>query len=64
MGTRQQPQATGFVLFDVIYEDGTQSSNPQGPSHRARWSTVTCPHFRGDPGSQHRPEVRQTKRAH
>jgi hypothetical protein len=32
MAKRQQPQASGFVLFDVIYEDGTQSSNRKVPA--------------------------------
>jgi hypothetical protein len=27
MARKQQPSASGFVLFDVVYEDGTRSSN-------------------------------------
>ena len=29
---RQQPVAAGFVLFDVLYEDGTRTSNRKVPS--------------------------------
>ena len=29
---RQSPQARGFVLFDVIYEDGGQASNRRVPA--------------------------------
>jgi hypothetical protein len=32
MAKRQQAQPSGFVLFDVIYEDGTQSSNRKVPA--------------------------------
>ncbi|HLO23665.1 MAG TPA: hypothetical protein VK193_09615 [Methyloceanibacter sp.] len=32
MARRQQPQPSGFVLFDVLYEDGTQSSNRKVPA--------------------------------
>jgi hypothetical protein len=32
MARRQQPQPSAFVLFDVIYEDGTQSSNRKVPA--------------------------------
>lgn len=29
---KQQPVANGFVLFDVLYEDGTQRSNRKVPA--------------------------------
>jgi hypothetical protein len=29
---RQQPVVSGFVLFDVLYEDGTRTSNRKVPS--------------------------------
>jgi hypothetical protein len=29
---KQQPVANGFVLFDVLYEDGTQTSNRKVPA--------------------------------
>jgi hypothetical protein len=32
MARRQQAQPSGFVLFDVVYEDGTQSSNRKVPA--------------------------------
>ena len=27
MARKKQPRADGFLLFDVVYEDGTRSSN-------------------------------------
>jgi hypothetical protein len=32
MAKKKQQVANGFVLFDVIYEDGTQSSNRRVPA--------------------------------
>jgi hypothetical protein len=32
MARKQQPRPNGFVLFDVVYEDGTQSSNRKVPT--------------------------------
>jgi hypothetical protein len=32
MAKRQQAQPSGFVLFDVVYEDGTQTSNRKVPA--------------------------------
>jgi hypothetical protein len=32
MAKKQQPLPSGFVLFDVLYEDGTQSSNRRVPA--------------------------------
>jgi hypothetical protein len=32
MARRQQQQPSGFVLFDVLYEDGTQTSNRKVPA--------------------------------
>ena len=32
MARRQQPQPSGFVLFDIVYEDGSQSSNRKVPA--------------------------------
>ena len=32
MARKRQPAANGFVLFDVVYEDGTRSSNRKVPS--------------------------------
>lgn len=32
MGRRRPPVETGFVLFDVIYEDGTKSSRRRVPA--------------------------------
>ena len=29
---RKQPAAGGFVLFDIVYEDGARSSNRRVPS--------------------------------
>lgn len=29
---RQQPRPSGFILFDVIYEDGMQTSNRKVPA--------------------------------
>jgi hypothetical protein len=29
---KKQPIANGFVLFDVLYEDGTQTSNRRVPA--------------------------------
>ncbi|MGH6736902.1 MAG: hypothetical protein ACRECX_12635 [Methyloceanibacter sp.] len=31
MAKKQQARPSGFVLFDVIYEDGTQTSNRKVP---------------------------------
>ena len=32
MGRKKPAVVTGFVLFDVIYEDGTQTSNRKVPA--------------------------------
>jgi hypothetical protein len=32
MARKKQQVANGFVLFDVVYEDGTQSSNRKVPA--------------------------------
>jgi hypothetical protein len=32
MAKKPQPRPNGFVLFDVLYEDGTQSSNRKVPA--------------------------------
>ena len=32
MARRQQSQPSGFVLFDIVYEDGSQSSNRKVPA--------------------------------
>jgi len=32
MAKKQQSRASGFVLFDVVYEDGTQTSNRKVPA--------------------------------
>ncbi len=32
MAKKQQARASGFVLFDVFYEDGTQTSNRKVPA--------------------------------
>jgi hypothetical protein len=32
MAQRQQPRPSSFVLFDVIYEDGTRSSSRKVPA--------------------------------
>ena len=32
MARKRQPVSNGFVLFDVVYEDGTRSSNRKVPS--------------------------------
>lgn len=32
MARRQQTQPSGFVLFDIVYEDGSQSSNRKVPA--------------------------------
>jgi hypothetical protein len=32
MAKKQQARPTGFVLFDVVYEDGTQTSNRKVPA--------------------------------
>ena len=32
MAKKQQARPNGFVLFDVLYEDGTQTSNRKVPS--------------------------------
>ncbi|MEZ5827949.1 MAG: hypothetical protein R3D01_05980 [Hyphomicrobiales bacterium] len=32
MGKKQQARPSGFVLFDVTYEDGTQTSNRKVPA--------------------------------
>jgi len=32
MARKKQPVVTGFVLFDVIYQDGTRTSNRKVPS--------------------------------
>ena len=32
MAKKRQQVANGFVLFDVLYEDGTQSSNRKVPA--------------------------------
>jgi hypothetical protein len=32
MARKKQQVASGFVLFDVIYEDGTQTSNRKVPA--------------------------------
>ncbi|MFN4090619.1 MAG: hypothetical protein ACK4QW_16460 [Alphaproteobacteria bacterium] len=32
MGRKKQPVEKGFVLFDVIYQDGTRTSNRRVPS--------------------------------
>ena len=38
MARKKQPVVSGFVLFDVIYQDGTRTSNRKVPSaERGRW---------------------------
>jgi hypothetical protein len=32
MSRKQQARPSGFVLFDVLYEDGTQTSNRKVPA--------------------------------
>lgn len=32
MAKKKQQVASGFVLFDIVYEDGTQSSNRKVPA--------------------------------
>ena len=32
MARKQQAQPSGFVLFDVLYEDGSQTSNRKVPA--------------------------------
>jgi len=32
MARKQQARPSGFVLFDVLYEDGTQTSNRKVPA--------------------------------
>jgi hypothetical protein len=32
MAKKQQARTNGFVLFDVLYEDGTQTSNRKVPA--------------------------------
>jgi len=32
MAKKQQARPSGFVLFDVVYEDGTQTSNRKVPA--------------------------------
>jgi hypothetical protein len=32
MANKRQPVPSGFVLFDVIYEDGTRTSNRKVPA--------------------------------
>jgi hypothetical protein len=32
MARKQQAQQSGFVLFDVLYEDGSQTSNRKVPA--------------------------------
>jgi hypothetical protein len=32
MAKKPQPRPNGFVLFDVLYEDGSQSSNRKVPA--------------------------------
>jgi hypothetical protein len=32
MARRRQAQSSGFVLFDVLYEDGTRTSNRKVPA--------------------------------
>jgi hypothetical protein len=32
MAKKQKPRPNGFVLFNVLYEDGTQSSNRRVPA--------------------------------
>jgi hypothetical protein len=32
MARKQQARPNGFVLFDVLYEDGTQTSNRKVPA--------------------------------
>ena len=32
MAKKQQARPSGFVLFDVLYEDGTQTSNRKVPA--------------------------------
>ncbi len=32
MARKKQPVVSGFVLFDVIYQDGTRTSNRKVPS--------------------------------
>jgi hypothetical protein len=32
MARKKQPVASGFVLFDVVYQDGTRTSNRKVPS--------------------------------
>jgi hypothetical protein len=32
MARKQQARPSGFVLFDVVYEDGTQTSNRKVPA--------------------------------
>ncbi|WP_119417758.1 hypothetical protein [Desertibaculum subflavum] len=32
MARKKQPAASGFVLFDVVYQDGTRTSNRKVPA--------------------------------
>lgn len=32
MAKKQQARPSGFILFDVVYEDGTQTSNRKVPA--------------------------------
>ncbi len=40
---KPKPQDSGFVLFDVYYEDGSRRSNRRVPARPCSGSTVTNP---------------------
>jgi hypothetical protein len=60
MARRQQAQPSGFVLFDVLYEDGTRTSNRKVPATELGRLDGDAPAriFHRDSGSNDRRDVR------
>ncbi len=66
MARKKQQVASGFVLFDVIYEDGTQTSNRKVPATDLGGLDGDAPArtFIESAGPQDRRDVRRLARAH
>ena len=66
MAKKQQARASGFVLFDVFYEDGSQTSNRKVPAADLGGldGDLARPHFRRSTGPGNRRDVGTAARPH
>ena len=64
MAKKPQIRPNGFVLFDVLYEDGTQTSNREVPASELGGLDGDLPALCRGAGSRNQHGVRQTARAH